>query len=97
MNYGVIYLHVTQGDKVDLLDLKDRTWVVANEKLTRIKGDPFHFRKIDEGICRVAIFHVMDGNIKFYTLIEDDHPPQFYLRDVEGTTILWEEANLLES
>jgi len=39
----------------------------------------------------------MDGNIKFYTLNEDDHPPQFYLRDVEGTTILWEEANLLES
>jgi hypothetical protein len=62
-----------------------------------LHGNPFHFRKIDESVCKVAIFHVIDGNIKLFAPNEDDHLPQFYLRDVEGTTILWEETNLLES
>jgi hypothetical protein len=75
VNYSVIYLQFFQGDKVDLLDPKDKTWVVANGEVTGIKGDPFHFRKIDEGICKVAIFHVMDGNIELFAPNEDDHPP----------------------
>ncbi len=40
------------------------------------------------------MWRVMDGNIELFEVNEDDDPPHRFLKDVEGTTILWEEANL---
>jgi hypothetical protein len=59
-----------------------------------VTGDINHFQKIEVGICRVIMWRVMDGNIELFEVNEDDDPPHRFLKDVEGTTILWEEANL---
>jgi hypothetical protein len=56
-----------------------------------------HFKKIDKGVCKVAMWHVIDGNILLYAPNEDDCLPQKFLKDVEGTTTLWEEDNLFAS
>jgi hypothetical protein len=53
-----------------------------------------HFKKIEVGICMVTMWHIMDGNIKLFEINEDDDPPHRFLKDAEGTTILWEEENL---
>jgi hypothetical protein len=36
----------------------------------------------------------MNGNIKLFEVNENDDPPHKLFKDVEGTTFLWEEANL---
>jgi hypothetical protein len=62
-----------------------------------IKGDLFHFKKIKEGVCKVVVWHMTDGSIELFAPNEDDYLPQFFLKDVEGTTTLWEEENFLAS
>jgi hypothetical protein len=59
-----------------------------------VANDINHFKKIEVNICKVTMWHVMDGNIELFEVHEDDDPPHKVLEDVEGTTILWEEANL---
>jgi hypothetical protein len=80
-----------------MLDPRDKKRVVASGEVQGIEGDLFHFKKIDEGVCKVAVWHVTDGNIKLFAPNKDDCPPQFFLNDMEGTTTLWEEEKLLGS
>jgi hypothetical protein len=79
-----------KGDKVDLLDPNDKKWVVGHGQVEGIVGDLNHFLKV-EGLCRVAMWHVVEGQIELFEPNDNDDPPQRLLRDVEGTTPLWEE------
>jgi hypothetical protein len=38
---------------VDLLDPKDKKRVVASGEVQGVGGDLFHFKKIDESVCKV--------------------------------------------
>jgi hypothetical protein len=49
------------------------------------------FRKLKD---YVAMWHVVEGDIELFEPNENDDPPQRLLKDVEGTTTLWEEEYL---
>ncbi len=80
-----------------MLNPKDKKRVIASGAVQGVRGDLFHFKKIEEGVCKVEVWHVTNGNILLFAPNEDDCPPEKFLKDVEGTTTLWEEENLFAS
>ncbi len=80
-----------------MLDPKDKKKVVISGEVQGVGGDLFHFKKINEGLCKVAMWHMTNGNILLFAPNKNDCPPHKFVKDVEGTTTLWEEDNLLAS
>jgi hypothetical protein len=76
------------------LDPNNKKRIVGHGQVEGVAGDINHFKKIEVSICEVIMWCVMDCNIKLFEVNEDDDSPHSFLKDVEGTTILWEEANL---
>ncbi len=58
-----------------MLDPRDKEGVVTSGEMQGIQGDLFHFRKINKGVCKVAVWHVTNGNIELFTPNKDDCPP----------------------
>ncbi len=88
-------MQFVNGDKIDLVAPKDRKKVVASTQVEGVVGELFHFKKIQEGVLKMAMWQVTNGNLELVSPNEDDCLPQRCLKDVEGTTTLWEEENLL--
>ncbi len=59
-----------------------------------VMGDFNHFQKVENGLCKVVMWRVVEGDIELFEPNENDDPPQRLLRDVEGTTTFWEEEYL---
>jgi hypothetical protein len=78
-------------DKVDLVAPKDKKKVAASGQVEGIAIELFHFKKIQEGVVKEAIWRVIERNIGLFAPNEDDCPPYRCLKDVEGTSMLWEE------
>jgi hypothetical protein len=74
---------------------KDRKKVVASGQVEGVVGELFHFKKIQEGAQKVVVWQVTNGNVELVSPNEDDCLAHRCLKDVEGTTKLWEEENLL--
>jgi len=83
-----------KGDKVDLVDPGDKKKVVVSGQVEGVVGELFHFKKIQENMCKVVVRRVIDGNIGLFAPNKEDCPPHRYLKDVEGTCTLWEYSNL---
>jgi len=49
-------LQFLKGDKVGLVDPKDRKKVVASEQVEGVVGELFHFKKIQEDVLKVAVW-----------------------------------------
>ncbi len=80
---------------MDLVDPKDKKKIVPNGQVEGVIGGKFHFKKIEKGVCKVAMWRVVDGNIQLFVPNEDDCPPQRILKDVERTCMLWEKKTYL--
>lgn len=76
------------------MDPWDKKKVVASGQVEGVVGELFHFKKIQESVCKVAVRWVIDGNIGLFAPNKDDYPCQRCLKDVEGTCTLWECSNL---
>ncbi len=76
------------------MDPNDKKQVVGHGQVEGVASDINHFKRIEVSIWKVTIWHVMNGNIKLFEVNENDDPPHKLFKDVEGTTFLWEEANL---
>ncbi len=82
-------------DKVDILNPTNKKRVVVGHgQVEGIGGDMVHLKKIEEGLIKVVVWCVVEGDILLFESNENDDPPQRLLKDVEGIIILWEEANL---
>ncbi len=44
-----------KGNKVDLVDPNDKKKVVTSGQVEGVVGELFHFKKIQEGVCKVAM------------------------------------------
>jgi hypothetical protein len=53
-----------------------------------------HFKKIEEGLIKVVVWCVVEGDILLFESNVNDDLPQRLLKDVEGTITLWQEENL---
>ncbi len=73
--YGDFTLQFLKGDKVGLVDPKDRKKVVASEQVEGVVGELFHFKKIQEDVLKVAVWWVTNGNVELFSPNEDDCPP----------------------
>jgi hypothetical protein len=55
-----------------MLDPRDKKRIVASGEVQGIEGDLFHFKQIDKGLCKVAVWHVTNGNIELFAPNKDD-------------------------
>jgi hypothetical protein len=46
-----------------MLNPKEKKKVVASGEVLGVEGNLFHFKKIDEGVCKVGVWHMTDGSI----------------------------------
>jgi hypothetical protein len=54
--YGESICQFIKGDKVDLVDPKDKKKIVTNRQVEGVVGENFHFKKIEKGVCKVAMW-----------------------------------------
>ncbi len=79
---------------MELLDLHNFEQMVESNEVIGIKGDMFHFQEIETSIYKVLVWQVVDDNIELLALNHNNDPPHLTLKNVEGTSTLWEEEHL---
>jgi hypothetical protein len=60
---------------VDILDPVDKKWVVGHGQVEGVVGKVVHFKRIEEGLCKVAVWHVVEGNIPLFESNENGDLP----------------------
>jgi hypothetical protein len=48
------------------LDPIDKKWVVGHGQVEGVIGKVVHFKRIEERLCKVVVWHVMEGNIPLF-------------------------------
>jgi len=76
---------------VQLLDGVNVNWIVAIGKIIGLPGiDSYHGKPIFEKYYSIRVEDVMDGKVSLFVINEADDPPQLHLKDIVGTTTLWD-------
>jgi hypothetical protein len=60
-------------------------------RITRLPGiDNYHGKLIFEKYFSIGVEDVMDGKVPLFMTNEADNLPQLHLKDIVGTTTLWD-------
>jgi hypothetical protein len=79
------------GTKVQLLDGANVNRIVATGRIIGLPGiDSYHGKPISEKYYLVGVKDVMDGKVPLFVTNEAYDPPQLHLKDIVGTTTLWD-------
>jgi hypothetical protein len=74
-----------------LLDGANVNWIMAIGRITWLpRIDSYHGKPISEKYYLVGVEDVMDGKVPLFVTNEVDDPPQLHLKDIVGTTTLWD-------
>jgi hypothetical protein len=69
---------------------------VATGRITKLLGiDYYHGKPISEKYFSIGVEDVMDGKVPLFLTNEADDPPQLHLKDIVGTTTLWDREYLI--
>jgi len=64
---------------------------MATRRITRLPWiDSYHGKPISEKYYLVGVEDVMDGKVPLFVTNEANDLPQLHLKDIVGTTILWD-------
>jgi hypothetical protein len=65
--------------------------IVAIGKIIGLPGiDSYHGKPISEKYYSIRVEDVMDGKVSLFVTNEADDSPQLHLKDIVGTTTLWD-------
>jgi hypothetical protein len=69
---------------------------VATRRITRLLGiDSYHGKPISKKYYSVGVKDVMDSKVPLFVTNEANDPPQVHLKDIVGTTTLWDREYLV--
>ncbi len=70
--------------------------IVATRRITRLLGiDSYHGKPISKKYYLVGVEDVMDGKVPLFVTNEADDLLQLHLKDIVGTTTLWDREYLV--
>lgn len=81
---------------MQLLDHANVKWMVAMGRITGLPRSYFyHDTQISEKFYAIGVEEALDGKVDLCVTNEADNPPQLHLKDVVGSTTLWDNEYIL--
>ncbi len=81
---------------MQLLDHANVKWMVAMGRITGLPRSYFyHDTQISEKFYAIGVEEALDGKVDLCVTNEADDPPQLHLKDVVGSTTLWDNEYIL--
>ncbi len=79
-----------------MLDGANVNQTVATGRIIGLLGiNSYHIKPISEKYYSVGVEDVMDGKVPLFVTNEANDPPQLHLKDIVGTTTLWDREYLV--
>ncbi len=81
---------------MQLLDGANVNQIMATRRIIGLlRIDSYHGKSISEKYYSVGVEDVMDGKVPLFVTNEANDPPQLHLKDIVGTTTLWDHEYLV--
>lgn len=81
---------------MQLLDHANVKWMVAIRRITGLpRSDFYHGTQISEKFYTIGVEEALGGKVDLFVTNEADDPPQLHLKEVVGSTTLWDNEYIL--